>query len=746
MATTTSSVYRRDIEWGGKTLAIELGRYAGQANAAATVAYGDTVVLATVVMSKTTRDGIDFFPLMVDYEERMYAAGKIKGSRFIKREGRPTDEAVLSGRLIDRSIRPLFDDRMRNDVQVVLTVLSFDGENDSDIPSLVAASVALSLSDIPWEGPIGGIRVGRIGGEWVVNPSYEARLKSDLEVVVAGTGEKVIMLEAGAQEVSEEDFFAAVEFGQKHLRPVVELIEIVQREQGKKKIDPLVFAKEELALEDDITAKVKTWSVEQLRTRFFGSAHVTKHSRQAILEDLKGELDLWLMDEQVGKERRAVALDLFETLAEEEVTRAILEEGKRVDGRALDEVRALSAEVGLLPRTHGSGLFSRGETQVLSVVTLGGPGEEQVLDSMEESGKKRYMHHYNFPPFSVGEVGRLGSPGRREIGHGALAEKALAPVLPPKEEYPYTIRVVSEVLSSNGSSSMGSTCGSTLALMDAGVPIRAAVAGVAMGLASDEHGSYKILTDLQDLEDGKGGMDFKVAGTVKGITAVQMDTKTKGLTSDIVRETLTRARDGRLKILDVMNAAIATPRAEMSAYAPRIEKLKINPDRIRDLIGPGGKVINEIIDTCGVTIDVEQDGSVVICSTNGPGLTRAVEWVQMLTKDVVAGEVYDGKVTRVLDFGAFVEVLPKKEGLVHISEIAPYRINQVTDIVNVGDTVKVKVIEIDELGRINLSMRQANPPEFYPPEPPQSDSPHRGLPPRSFGSGGPRGRRDNHRS
>lgn len=735
MKNESASIVRREIEWGGKKLTVEMGRLANQANASATVQYGDTVVLATVAVSKTVRDGIDYFPLSVDYEERLYAAGKIKGSRFIKREGRPTDEAILSARLIDRSVRPLFDERMRNDVQIILTVLSFDGENDSDIPGLVAASLVLSLSTIPWDGPIGAIRIGRVGGEWVINPSYEARLKSDMDLVVAGTPEKVIMVEAGASEVSEEVFFDAITFGQKHLKPIIDLITELAGAHGKAKMDPVMFAKEELALEAEVAEKVRTWAREQLHARFFSTTHVTKNSRQAVLADLKMELDQILMKDQVGKERRAIALDLFEGLVEEEVTRAVIEEKKRVDGRALDEVRPLSAEVAVLPRTHGSGLFARGETQVLSVVTLGSPSEEQTLDGMEENAKKRYMHHYNFPPFSVGEAGRVGSPGRREIGHGALAEKAIMPVLPSQEDFPYTIRVVSEVLSSNGSSSMASTCGSSLALMDAGVPIKAAVAGVAMGLASDDQGRYTVLTDLQDLEDGNGGMDFKIAGTKTGITAIQMDTKTKGLPQDVVKETLTRARDGRMKILETMDSAIGSARAEMSPYAPRIVTVKISPDRIRDVIGPGGKVINEIIATTGVTMDVEQDGSVIICSANAAGLEKAVEWVKMLTKEVAAGELYEGKVVRIMDFGAFVEILPKQDGLVHISEIAPYRINNVTDIVNVGDTVKVKVIEIDELGRINLSMKQATDPSWYPPAPPMSEAPHRG-----FGGGGNGGR------
>lgn len=715
-----NEVVRKEIEWAGRPLIIEMGRLAQQTNASATIQYGDTVVLATVVLSSTMRDGINYFPLTVEFEERLYAAGKIKGSRFIKREGRPTDEAVLSARLIDRTIRPLFDDRVRNEVQVVLTVLSFDNENDADIPALVGASLVLALSDIPWAGPVGGIRVGRINDEWVLNPTYAAREKSDLDVIVAGTTDKVLMLEAGAKQVSEAVIGDAIEFGQKHLRPVINLINELAAEYGRAKLDLAALAVQELALEEEVSKMVQEWAATQLKTRFFGSPKVTKHARLAILEDLKGELEQVLLAQQVGKEKRKIALDLFESIAEAEVTRAILDHDQRVDGRALTEVRELAASVSFLPRTHGSAVFSRGETQVLSAVTLGGPGMEQTLDGMEENAKKRYMHHYNFPPYSVGETGRMGGAGRREIGHGALAEKALMPVLPEKEKFPYAIRVVSEVLSSNGSSSMASTCGSTLALMDAGVPLAAPVAGIAMGLASDDSGRYKILTDLQDLEDGNGGMDFKVAGTTTGITAIQLDTKTMGLSKEIVRETLERARTARLQILEAMRLAIAEPRQEMSPFAPRIETLHINPDKIRDVIGPGGKMINEIIDKTGVqSIDIEQDGTIFICAANQEGMTKAVDWINGLTREAQVGEVYSGKVTRLMDFGAFVEFLPKKEGLVHISELAPYRVNQVSDIVKIGQDVTVKVIEIDDLGRVNLSTKQAMPPEAFPPAPPQ---------------------------
>ncbi|PJE75589.1 polyribonucleotide nucleotidyltransferase [Candidatus Uhrbacteria bacterium CG10_big_fil_rev_8_21_14_0_10_48_11] len=717
----SANVVRRAIEWGGRTLSVEFGKLARQATASATVRYGDTVVLATAVMSPSAREGMEYFPLTVDYEERFYAAGKIKGSRFIKREGRPADEAVLSARLVDRSIRPLFDDRMRNDIQVVLTILSFDGKNDADIPSLVAASLILSISPIPWAGPIAGLRVGRVNGEFVMNPTYDELAESELDLVVAGTAEKVTMLEAGAKEISEALFYEAITFGQQQLTPVLNLITEITQQYGQKKINVDELLEEALVLEPEVIEKVRSWATTQLRERFFGDAQATKHDRKAVLATIKQELDAWLIEDQVGKERRQVAFSLFDELVEDEVTRAILDEGRRVDGRALTEIRPLSAEVGILPRTHGSGLFSRGETQVLSVVTLGSPGEEQLLDTMETNSKKRYMHYYNFPPFSVGEAGRMMGPKRREIGHGALAEKALIPVLPTKEDFPYTILAVSEVLGSNGSSSMGSVCGSTLCLMDAGVPITSPVAGVAMGLASDDKGRYKILTDLQDLEDGKGGMDFKVAGSEKGITAVQMDTKTYGLTQAIVKETLTAAREGRMRILDVIHTAIKEPRSEMSPFAPRIVTLNINPERIRDLIGPGGKVINEIIDKTGVTIDVEQDGKVNICSANADGLDRAVNWVKQLTREVEVGELYDGKVTRLMDFGAFVEILPKKEGLVHISELAPYRVNKVSDVVKVRQEVKVKVIEIDELGRVNLSMRQAMPADAFPPAPAGGD-------------------------
>lgn len=703
------------LQWGGKDLILSTGKLAGQANGACTVQYGDTVVLATVVMSDSSREGISYFPLMVDFEERLYAAGKIKSSRFMKREGRPSDEAVLTGRMIDRAIRPLFDEKVRNDVQVIVTVLSVDGENDSDIPGFIAASAALMISDVPWNGPIGAIRIGRIGGEWVINPSFAAREKSEMDVVVAGTPERVIMLEAGAREVPEDAAYEAIAFGQKHLRPIVELITSVQKAVGIAKravvvemTDEARIAKEEA---EALKEKSRQFMVPKIHAALFGNPQHSKSERLAAVDALELELEKHLIEEQVGKEKRKDVHGALEKWVEAEVTRAILEEGKRVDGRALDEVRALSVEIGVLPRTHGSGLFARGETQVVSVVTLGSPADEQTIDGMEFTGKKHYFHHYNFPPYSVGETGPLRGPGRREIGHGALAEKAIISLLPPREEFPYTIRVVSEVLSSNGSSSMASSCCSSLALMDAGVPIKAQVAGVAMGLASDDSGKYKILTDLQDLEDGKGGMDFKVAGTRTGITAIQLDTKTLGLGPDLVRETLNRARAARMKILDAMDAVVNAPRAELSPYAPRITTLKINPEKIRDVIGPGGKMINEIIKVTGAQIDVEDDGTIFITAIKKEGMDKAVDWIKQLTREVKVGEIFTGKVVRLMDFGAFVEILPKQDGMVHISELTDHRVNTVEDAVKIGDMVTVKVIEIDDMGRINLSIRQAANPD-----------------------------------
>jgi polyribonucleotide nucleotidyltransferase len=749
-----------ETEWGGKTLKIQTGKYANQANGSCTVQYGDTIVLAAATMSESTREGLDFFPLMVEFEEKLYAAGRIKGSRFIKKEGRPTDEAILTARYIDRAIRPLFDNRMRNEVQVVVTCLAFDGENDPDIPGLIAASCALQMSDIPWNGPIADVRVGQIpagggsasggGGEWVLNPTYEARGKSLLDLSFAGTRDKIVMVESGANEVPEETVLEAFWFGLKHLAEPLKLIEEVQKAVGKKKRNVLEPTTDEGRAKAEKMKRVedlaRPFIIKQTQELFFSTPKATKGERMAEKREIKRRTEAHLLEQGVAAEEVGYGLSIVGDVIEEEISRAILEDGKRVDGRSLEDVRALVSEVGVLPRVHGSGHFKRGETQVVSVVTLGAPGDAQTLDGMELVGTKRYFHHYNFPPYSVGEVKPMRGPGRREIGHGALAEKALLPVLPQdKEAFPYTIRVVSEVLGSNGSSSMASTCGSTLALMDAGVPIKAPVAGVAMGLASDKKGNWKVFTDLQDLEDSAGGMDFKIAGTAAGITAIQMDTKTTGLTREIVEAAIHQAAEARQKILKAMTQAIAAPRPELSPYAPRIISLRINPEKIGDVIGPGGKMINEIIAATGVTtIDIEDDGLVMITSLNAEGAKKAEDWVRNLTREVMPGEIFKGKVTRLMDFGAFVEFLPKQEGLVHISELAPWRVGQVSDIVKVGDHVSVKVKEIDDLGRINLSMKLA-PGNVYPERPPASGPSGRrpggesALPPRPprGGSGRP---------
>ncbi len=724
-----------ETQWGGRTLSITTGKVAKQANGSCLVRYGDTVVLGTATMGGQ-RHGIDFFPLMVDFEEKLYAAGKIKSSRFIKREGRPTDEAIVTGRMIDRSIRPLFDDRIRNDVQVWTTVLCADLENDSDIVGLIAASAALTVSDIPWNGPIGGIRVGRINGEWAINPTFEAKAKSDLDLIVAGTGERVLMIEANAQQVPEQAMLQAIAFGQKHLREVTAFLDDIRAKAGKRKATAEeIIGAEKLAAQEALAAarkEAREWLMPKIREALFTGPLVTKGERADAVDALGDILTKHLTEQGWDAAQIEAATDAIDGWVEAEVSRAILEEDKRVDGRALTDVRPLSVEVGMLPRTHGSALFARGETQVLSVVTLGSPGDEQTMDGMEDVGKKRYMHHYDFPAYSVGETGPNRGPGRREIGHGALAERALLPVVPQdKETFPYAVRVVSEVLGSNGSSSQASVCGSSLALMDAGVPIAAQVAGVAMGLASvPDMSQWKVLTDLQDLEDGKGGMDFKIAGTRNGITAIQLDTKTIGLSPDIVERTLAQARECRMQVLDAMDTVIATPRPDFSPYAPRIVSFMINPELIRNVIGPGGKQINEIIDATGVQIDIEDSGLVMVTSKNAEAMQRAVDWVKELTREVKVGEIFKGTVTRIMGFGAFVEILPKQEGLVHISELAEGRVERVEDVVKPGQEVEVKVVEIDSMGRINLSIRQAKDPSA-PPEAPK-------RPPARGGNGGGR--------
>ncbi|MFH1789577.1 MAG: polyribonucleotide nucleotidyltransferase [bacterium] len=693
------------MDWSGRSLSVEVGKLAKQANASCTVSLGDTVILATIVMSKNTRDGIDYFPLSVDFEEKLYAAGKIKGSRFIKREGRPSDDAILSGRLVDRSIRPLFDDSIRNDVQLILTALSVDGENDTQIAALLAASTVLAISDIPWNGPIAGARIGRVENKWKINPTSTELKAGDTDVVIVGTPEKLVMVEAGCMEVSEDEVMGAMKFGAAELQPVLDFINKIQSEVGKQKID-IGIEKSEQGLElEKIELEIKEFITSHVDDWIFDSVKQGRKERNEMVDRFTAVIVKMMAERETSETVQKNILGRIKIYIEEHITDWIIKKDKRLDGRSLTDIRDLSSEIALLPRTHGSALFSRGDTQVLSVVTLGAPGDVQTLDSMEEEGTKRYMHHYNDTPATYGETGFMRGPGRRAIGHGALAERAIEPVLPPEEDFPYAIRVVSEVLGSNGSSSMASTCGSSLSLMDAGVPIKKAVAGIAMGLASNKDGQWKVITDLQDVEDGPGGMDFKITGTRDGITAMQMDTKTFGLSWEIIEQTFKQARDARMQILDVMSKTIEAPRAEMSQYAPRITTIKINPDKIRDVIGPGGKIINKIIADTGVNIDIEDDGRVMITSNDSEGAKKAIKIIEDITHEVTAGEIYEGEVVRIEDFGAFVKILPSQDGLVHVSEIRWEHVNKPGDILNLGDKVKVQVKEIDNLGRINLTMR-----------------------------------------
>ena len=690
-----TKTFKKEI--AGRELIIETGKLAGQANGSVTVQYGDTVVLATATMSDRLREGVNFFPLMVDYEERLYAAGKIKGSRFIKREGRPTDEAVLSGRMTDRILRPLFNGRIRNDIQVVITILSVDQENDPDLCAIVGASMALAISDIPWGGPVGVVRVSKADGKIIINPTYEQRKQSLFEVIIAGRGGKVNMIEAGGKEAPESEVLEAIKSAQSYIQEIEKFqVEIISQIGKEKKEVPLVKA------DDETEKKIREFLAEKIYDLNFK----TPKERQKAKEKMLNEELKMFVTENFGEKTLPVSNIILEEETDAIMHKSILQDNKRPDGRKMDEVRELSVVVGILPRTHGSGLFNRGATQALTVATLGAPGDEQTLDSMEEEGTKRFMHHYSFPPFSVGEVAPMRGPGRREIGHGALAEKALLPMIPDKETFPYTIRLVSEVLSSNGSSSMASTCGSSLALMDAGVPIPRPVAGIAMGLILGKGGEYKVLTDIQGPEDHYGDMDFKIAGSEIGITAMQMDVKVDGITLEIIEKTFAQARSARMQIMEVMNKTIPASRKDLSPYAPRITTLRINPDKIRDVIGPGGKVINEIIAKTEVDIDIEDDGLVMITSKNAEKAVQALEWIKNIVREVVAGEIFQGKVTRIMNFGAFVEILPGQEGLVHISELAPFHVKKVEDIVKIGDVIAVKVKEIDSQGRINLTHKE----------------------------------------
>ncbi len=685
------------LDVAGRTLSVETGKLAKQAGGAVTVRYGDTQVLATAVMSKNKSNVMGYFPLMVDYEERFYAAGKIKGSRFIKREGRPSDEAVLTGRAVDRTIRPLFDMRMRSEVQVVITVQSIDGENDPDIISMIAASAALSISDIPWNGPIAAVKVAIVEDEIVINPTEEQEEKSIINLTLAGTKDKVNMIEADAHEAPEVDVVRAFEAGHDVIAKIATFIEEIKAEAGKEKSEPVMLvASEELEL------MIKETLLENgIEEALYGTKEEIGAQTAEVKEKVKG-----ILEEKVSEDDQDDLNDVYDLVydevCDELVHKGIIVNGKRPDSRKPEEIRPITCEVGLLPRPHGSGLFTRGETQALTVTTLGAPGDHQIIDTMEVDEKKHYIHHYNFPPYSVGEVRFMRGPGRREIGHGALAEKALLPVIP--QDYPYTVLLVSEILESNGSSSMAATCGSTLSLMHAGVPIKRPVSGIAMGMMTGSDGNYVVLSDIQGAEDHYGDMDLKVAGTERGITALQMDVKMEGINAEMFEATLNQAKEGRKHILDIILETISEP-GEMSPYAPRIITMQINPDQIRDVIGPGGKMINEIIEETGVDIDIEDDGSVFITATDAQSGARAQEIIHNLTRQVKVGEEFEGTVVRLMDFGAFVEILPGKDGLVHISEMAHSRVEKVEDVVKIGDKVKVKVKEIDSQGRINLSMK-----------------------------------------
>ncbi|CDN45102.1 Polyribonucleotide nucleotidyltransferase [Paenibacillus sp. P22] len=692
---------RRDImhqvqmTLGGRQLTLESGRLAKQANAAVTVRYGDTVVLCTVTASSGPKD-LDFFPLTVNYEERLYAVGKIPGG-FIKREGRPSEKAILSSRLTDRPIRPLFPEGFRNDVQVLNLVMSVDQDCPPEIAAMIGTGAALSISDVPFNGPIGGVIVGRVDGKFIINPTVEQEEASDLKLVVSGTKDAIMMVEAEANELTEEVMLEAIMFGHEEIKNIVATIDELTAQCGKEKME-VVLHTVDSEVNDAVRAFASARLIEAIRIE-------EKHARQEAIDLANSEAVAHF--QEVYAETPELMGDVKETLydiVKEEVRRLITHDKIRPDGRGLDEIRPIDCDVSVLPRTHGTGLFTRGQTQALSVCTLGALGDVQILDGISPETTKRFMHHYNFPPFSVGEARPLRAPGRREIGHGALGERALSKVLPSEADFPYTIRLVSEVLESNGSTSQASICASSLAMMDAGVPIKAPVAGVAMGLIKDgEH--FSILTDIQGMEDHLGDMDFKVAGTAEGVTAIQMDIKIDGIDRAILTQALEQARVGRMHILDKMNATMSKPRESLSAYAPKIMTLRINPDKIRDVIGAGGKIINKIIEETGVKIDIEQDGMVYIASSNEEMNKRARAIIEGIVKEVVVGEIYTGTVKRVEKFGAFVEILPNKDGLVHISQLSTERVAKTEDAVNIGDVITVKVTEIDQQGRINLSRK-----------------------------------------
>jgi polyribonucleotide nucleotidyltransferase len=683
------------MDLGGRPLEMETGRLAKQANGAVLVRYGETVVLCTVTASSEPKD-LDFFPLTVNYEERLYAVGKIPGG-FIKREGRPSEKAILAGRLTDRTIRPLFAEGFRNDVQIVAMVMSVDQDCSPEIAAMIGTSAALSVSDVPFNGPIGGVIVGRIDGQFIINPNHEQEEKSDMYVVVAGTKDAIMMVEAEANEVSEEDMLEAIMFGHEEIKKIVAVQEQFVAEAGKPKMEVKLHAVDE-QVNAEVRAHASAGLVEAIRIP-------EKHARQEAIDAINAEaVEHFAQTYAEAPEKLKDVKEVLYDIVKEEVRRLITHDKVRPDGRALAEIRPIDCDTAILPRTHGSGLFTRGQTQALSICTLGALGDVQILDGLDLEETKRFMHHYNFPPFSVGEARPLRAPGRREIGHGALGERALSKVLPPEAEFPYTIRLVSEVLESNGSTSQASICASTLAMMDAGVPIKAPVAGVAMGLIKD--GShFSILTDIQGMEDHLGDMDFKVAGTPAGVTAIQMDIKIDGIDRAILNQALAQAKEGRIFILGKMMESISEPRKALSQYAPKIIIMHINPDKIREVIGAGGKIINKIIEETGVKIDIEQDGTVFIASSNAEMNEKAKSIIEGIVREVVVGETYLGTVRRIEKFGAFVEILPGKDGLVHISQLSTERVAKVEDAVKIGDQITVKVTEIDNQGRVNLSRK-----------------------------------------
>lgn len=682
------------IDWAGRKLTVEIGQLAKQANGAVLVRYGETVVLCTATASKDAKS-VDFFPLTVNYEERLYAVGKIPGG-FIKREGRPSEKAILASRLIDRPIRPLFAEGFRNEVQVVSTVMSVDQDCSSEMAAMFGSSLALTVSDIPFEGPIAGVIVGRVDGEFIINPTVEQMEKSEMNLTVAGTKDAINMVEAGANEVPEEVMLEGIMFGHEEIKRLIAFQEEIREKIGKEKMEVVLFELDP-ELEKEIREKCETQLKEAIQVQ-------EKHAREDAIEAVKNEVIAQYEEQEADEETIKQVKKILDKLVKEEVRRLITVEKIRPDGRKVDEIRPLSSEVGILPRTHGSGLFTRGQTQALSICTLGALGDVQILDGLGIEEEKRFMHHYNFPPFSVGETGPMRGPGRREIGHGALGERALEPVIPDEKDFPYTIRLVSEVLESNGSTSQASICASTLAMMDAGVPIKAPVAGIAMGLVkSDEH--YTILTDIQGMEDFLGDMDFKVAGTAKGVTALQMDIKIKGLSREILEEALQQAKKGRMQILEHMLSTISETRKELSPYAPKILTMEINPEKIGDVIGPSGKTVKKIIEATGVKIDIEQDGTIYISSIHAEMNQKAKKMIEDITREIEVGQIYLGKVKRIEKFGAFVEIFSGKDGLVHISELAEERVGKVEDVVKIGDEILVKVTDIDKQGRVNLSRK-----------------------------------------